>query len=143
MSGPLCVIGDCVAERIGLNPRDYKYDGQMVVATHQVFDDEPFHQPTAMGEEKITVTLATRPHVFGGLQNWEALRRHMKAREVVPYFRLYGMETGGGFPVADFVGDVLVQHLTGSEGKQAPDGLGFRHEFTAELLLVGSRAGGF
>ncbi len=142
MSGPLCLIGHCVAERIGLNPREYKYDGQAVIAAHQLFDAEPFYQPTAMGEETVTVTLATRPHVFGGLRNWEALRAHMRARDVVPFFRLYGAE-GGGFPIGDFLGDVVVRHLTGTEGKSAPDGLGYRHEFTAELLFVGGRAGGF
>ncbi|MGC5778837.1 phage tail protein [Methylobacterium sp. NFXW15] len=132
-----------MAERIGLNPQDYKYDGQAVIAVHQPFDDEPFYQPTAMGEETLTITLATRPHVFGGLRNWEILRAHMKRRDVVPFVRLYGIAGGLGFPVGELVGDVLVRHVTGTEGKSAPDGLGYRHEFTAELVFVGQRAGGF
>ena len=143
MSGPLCVIGNCVAERIGLNPREYNYDGQATIARHAVFDDEPFYQPTAPGEETVTITLATRPHIMGGLQNWEALRAHMKGLDVVPFFRMFGLETGGGFPMGSFVSDVVVRHVTGAEKKSAPDGLGYQHEFTAELLFIGSRAGGF
>lgn len=143
MSDPLCMIGAAVFERIGLNPTGFKRVQQATLAEHQVFDDVPFYQPTAMGSRKITVELATRPHIFGGLQNIAILRAQQKALAIVPFMRLYGVQTGLVFPVGQFDGDVFIDEISETESKLAPDGIGYRHEFTVELTLVGARAGGF
>jgi phage protein U len=135
MSLPLALIGSAVLETIGFNPQGFEYAGEAIWATHLVFDEEPFHQSTAGGEETETVYLACRPHVFGGLQNYEALKSDMRKREAVPFIRLTRGFRGS------YQGLVGVRSLSKAERKIAPGGMGYRWEFTAELLYVGRQAG--
>ena len=136
MSGPLCLIGDAVLERIGLNPQGIDYRAEARWAAHEVFDDEPFYQPTGMGGRKLLLKLCARPHVMGGMGNYAALKAHQEAQDVVPYIRL-----AAGF-VGEMMGDVGIERLSHAEEKIAPDGIGRRHEFTVELILMGRRSGG-
>lgn len=133
MSFPLAVIGPSVLEVIGLNPQGFDWQGTAVWASHPVFDDEPFYQPTAGGEETETLHLACRPHVMGGLENYEALKLIMRARQPVPFIRMSGM-------VGGYQGLVGVRQVSKEERKIAPNGAGYRWEFTAELLYVGRNA---
>lgn len=137
MSIPLCAIGDAILEVIGLNPSTFDYRSEARWAEHAVFDDEPFYQPTGMGERVLTVRLAARPHVMGGMAQYARLKGHHEAQDVVTFIRLAASFAG------EVMGDVAVRRLSHTEEKLAPDGLGRRHEFQAELLFVGRRAGGF
>lgn len=56
---------------------------------------------------------------------------------------LYGMQTGTAFPIGQLDDDVFINEISETEYKLAPDGIGYRHEFTVELTVVGARAGGF
>ncbi len=137
MSHPLCCIGSAVLEVIGLNPRRFDYRSEAHWAENAVFDDEPFYQPTGLGPRVMTLHLAARPHVMGGLGAYAALKDHHEAQDVVPFIRLMAGNIG------EVVGDVAIRRLGHGEEKIAPDGLGYRHEFDVELLVVGRRAGGF
>ena len=137
MSIPLAAIGNATLEVIGFNPRSFDYSSESVWVGHQVFDDEIYWQPTAGGEETLTVKLACRPHVMGGLDQYERLKAHHKARDIVPFIRLVGGWSG------EMIGDVAIRKLSHTEEKIAPDGIGYRHEFDVSLILVGRRAGGF
>lgn len=135
MAIPLALIGPAVLEVIGLNPQGFDWTGAAVWASHPVFDDAPFLQPTAGGEETEMLHLACRPHVMGGLAAYEALKGVMRAREPVPYVRMSGL-------VGGYMGLVGLRQLSSSERKLAPDGTGYRWEFTAELIYVGRNAKG-
>lgn len=140
---PLCAIGNAILEVLGLNPSTFDYASDANWPSQAVFDEEPYYQPTGLGARAMTIALAARPHVMGGLEQFEALKRHHEAQDVVPYIRLTGVAIGGFFQIGRVGGDVAVQHISQSEKRLAPDGLGYRHEFEAKLLFVGRRAGGF
>ena len=133
---PLCAIGDAVLEVIGLNPRRFAYRSEANWPGQPVFDGEPFYQPTGMGDRVLHLDLAARPHVMGGLDQYAIIKRHHEAQDVVDYIRL-----AAGY-VGEVGGMVTVRRLSHTEEKLAPDGIGYRHEFDVELLLVGHRAGG-
>lgn len=135
MSLPLALIGSAVLEVIGLNPTGVDWSGEANWPGHAIFDSEPFYQPTGRGDETTTLTLAARPHVMGGLGNYEMLRSHWRRQDVVPFIRLSGM-------VGQYLGDVGVKKLSAHEERLAPDGIGRRWEFTAELLHLGRHAAG-
>jgi hypothetical protein len=63
------------------------------------------------------------------------LKQIHQTQQIVPFIRL-----GLGM-IADVLGDVAVKELSHTEDKIAPDGLGWRHEFEAELLFVGREIG--
>lgn len=136
MSIPLCALGGAILEVIGLNPQGYDYRSEANWTSDNVFETTPFHQPTSMGDRTLTLRLATRPHVMGGLDQYAIIRQHHENLDVVPYIRL----TSG--ILGEVIGDVGIQSLSHSEEKIAPDGLGYRHEFEVELLLLGRHAGG-
>lgn len=136
MSIPLCAIGNAILEVIGLNPQRIGYRSEARWPEQAVFDDEPFYQPTGMGPRIITLHLAARPHVMGGMENYAALKAHHEAQDVVPYIRL-----AAGL-VGEVAAEVAIQRLSHEEEKLAPDGVGRRHEFDVELLIVGRMAGG-
>lgn len=137
MSIPLAMIGRATLEVLGFNPQEFDFSSEATWVGHQVFDDELYWQPTAMGEQTLSIRLACRPHVMGGLNQYEALKRHHVNRDVVPFIRLMSGWAGA------MVGDAAVRRLSHTESKPAPSGVGYRHEFSADLILVGRRAGGF
>lgn len=128
----MCAIGSAILEVIGLNLQRAGYRSEAHWPEQVVFDDEPFYQPTGLGQRLITLRLAARPHVMGGMENYAALKDHHEAQDVVPYIRLVG----------GLVGEVAVFRLGHEEEKIAPDGIGRWHEFEVELLIVGRTAGG-
>jgi phage protein U len=132
---PLALIGPATLEVIGLNPQGFDWSGEANWAAHPVFDSEPFYQPVSGGEESATLHLACRPHVYGGLENYQALKRILRTREPAPFIRMSGL-------VGGYQGLVGVRRLSSSESRIAPDGTGWRWEFTVELLFVGASAGG-
>lgn len=138
MSLPLAMIGEAMLEVIGLNPQLIDEDGAAVWAGLKVFDDDVFWQPTANGEKTITLRLACRPHVTGGLDQYEALKRVRDAREPVDFIRMIGSS-------AEYQGRVGVRRVTRAERKLAPDGRGWMQEFSCELVVMGrnSEGGGF
>ena len=137
MSAPLAMIGAAMLEVIGLNPQGIDEDGEATIAELAVFDDDPFLQATANGAEKFTLKLACRPHVMGGLDAYEILKTQRRAREPVPYLRMYGFS-------AEFEGLVYIRRMSRSETKIAPSGMGWRHEFSDELIKLGRNSeGGF
>ena len=134
MSHPLALIGDATLEVIGLTPLGFAEVVEANWARHAVFDAEPFYQPVSGGDDVETLHLACRPHLMGGLENYQALKRHCKAREPVPFIRMSGL-------VGGYQGLVAVRTVSREENKIAPDGTGWRWEFTVELLYVGAQAG--
>lgn len=137
MSHPLAMIGAAVLEVIGLNPQGIDEEIEITWAGLPVFDDDVFWQATANGEERFTLKLACRPHVMGGLDQYAALKQQAKAREPVPYLRMIG----GG---ASYEGLVGIRRLSRSEQRLAPDGRGWRNEFSIELIKIGRNSeGGF
>jgi phage protein U len=143
MSIPLCAIGSAVLEVIGLNPTGFDYKSKANWPDQAVFGERPFYQPTGLGDETVTARLAARPNVTGGLDQWEALRAHHRAQDVVPFIRLVGVAGRGVFQLGVMLGNVAITEISQTEERLAPSGIGYRHEFTAELLFVGERAGGF
>ncbi|MBX3545607.1 phage tail protein [Chelatococcus sp.] len=135
MAIPLCALGDAVLEVIGLNPQGFDYQSEAVVATQTVFDDEIFVQPNAMGERVMRLRLATRPHVLGGLDQYQIIKRHHEARDIVLYLRM----TAG--VVGEVGGNVIIRRISHREERLAPDGVGRWHEFDVELLYVGGQGG--
>lgn len=136
MSDPLALIGGAVLEVIGLNPTSFDNEAEGNIASSNIFGEKPFHQPTGMGNETETVHLATRPHIMGGLGTVEILKAHRDAQDVVPFIRLNGSVIGA------FKGMVIVKKVSTEEKNIAPGGMGWRWEFTVELLYVGENAGG-
>ncbi|GJD97878.1 phage tail protein [Methylobacterium iners] len=136
MSIPLCAIGDAVLEVIGLNPQGFEYRSEANWPSQAVFDDDPFFQATGMGERVITLRLAARPNVMGGLDQYAILKEHHEAQDVVGYIRL-----AAGY-VGEIGGEVGIRRLGHTEEKIAPNGVGHRHEFSIELVLLGRRSGG-
>lgn len=137
MMMPLAIIGDAILEVIGFNPSEFDYSSEAEWVGHKVFDGEMFWQPTAGGEQTLTVKLAARPHIMGGLIQYAVLKQHHIARDVVPFIRLTSGWAG------EMIGNVGVRRLGHTETKLAPDGVGRRHEFEVGLILVGQMAGGF
>lgn len=135
MSLPLALIGGAVLEVIGFNPTRFEWSGEANWPSQPIFGGEPLYQPTGLGDQITTVTLAARPNVMGGLDNYRALREHFRAQDVVPFIRLSGL-------IGIYEGDVGIKSLSATEEKLAPNGLGRRWEFTAALLHVGQRAAG-
>ena len=136
MTIPLAAIGPATLEVIGFNPQGFEYKSEARWPGQGVFNGGIVYQRTGMGEQSITVRLACRPHVMGGLNEYALLKAVHEAQEVVPFIRL-----GMGM-VADVMGDVFVRNLSHQEEKIAPDGMGWRHEFEAELVLAGREIGG-
>lgn len=139
MSIPLCTIGQATLEVIGLNPKSIDYKSKANWPNQPVFDDAPFYQPTGMGERTVTLKLAARPHVMGGLDQYALLKQHHENRDVVTYMRL--IEDAEGL-FGDIVGEMAIVDLSHTEEKIAPGGLGWRHEFEVTMHLVGANAAG-
>lgn len=135
---PLCCIGAATLEVIGLNPTRISYRSEARWPSQAVFDDEPFYQRTGLGERAYSLRLAARPAIMGGLGAYAALKAHHEAGDVVPFIRLTAGLVGIVAP-----GDVAITRLGHEEEKIAPDGIGRRWEFDAELKIVGRAAGGF
>lgn len=129
---PLCAIGDAQLEVIGLNPQSIDDKSKARWPVQEIFDSEPFIQPSGLGERTITLRLAARPHIMGGLDQYAILRQHFEAQDAVLYIRL-----GAGL-VGDVLGEVGIASLSHAESKIAPGGLGRRHEFDVELIVLGS-----
>jgi len=135
MSQPLALIGSAIVEVIGLTPLGFAETMEANIARHAVFDSEPYYQPASGGDNIETLYLACRPHVFGGLDNHQALRRHCRERQPVPFIRMSGL-------VGGYMGLVFVQTVSREERRIGPGGVGWRWEFTVELLYAGQHAGG-
>jgi phage protein U len=135
MTFPLACIGPAILETIGFNPQGFDYKSSARWPGQGVFGGGVVYQRTGMGEERVHVRLACRPHVMGGLGEYAVLKQIHQTQQVVPFLRL-----GLGM-VADMLGDVAVTELSHTEDKIAPDGLGWRHEFEADLLFVGREIG--
>lgn len=136
MSQPIAVIGGAMVEVIGLSPLGFAEVVEANWARHAVFGEEPYYQPASGGDAVETLHLACRPHVMGGLANYEALKRHCRRLEPVPFIRMSGL-------VGGYRGLVAVRSVSREETKIAPGGVGWRWEFTVELLYVGANAGGW
>ncbi len=136
MTVPVALIGAALVEVIGLAPEGFDWSTEATWASMDVFDSEPFYQPTAGGETTETVTLACRPHVTGGTVPINILKQQCKMRIAVPFIRL----TGG--TIGQFMGMVAIKRLSREEKKIAPGGTGYRMEVKAELLYVGRNMGG-
>lgn len=134
MSQPLAIIGSALVDVIGLTPLGFAEVVEANWASHGVFDSERYYQPASGGDQVETLHLACRPHVMGGLDNYAALKGHCKARDAVPFIRMSGL-------VGGFQGLVAVRTVSKEEHKIAPDGAGWRWEFTVELLHIGEHAG--
>lgn len=134
MSQPIAIIGDAIVEVIGITPMGFAEVLEANWARHAVFDSEAYYQPVSGGDDVETLHLACRPHVMGGLDNYAALKRHCKAREPVPFIRMSGL-------VGGYQGLVALRTVSKEENKIAPDGTGWRWEFTIELLHIGEHAG--
>ncbi|MCC3246123.1 phage tail protein [Methylocystis sp. WRRC1] len=135
MSQPLALIGAATCEVIGISPMGFAETMEANWARHMVFDSEPYYQPVGGGEHRETLHLACRPHVMGGLDNYRALQRACRERRPVPFIRMSGL-------VGGYQGLVAVETVSKEEQRIAPDGMGWRWEFTVELLYVGETAGG-
>ena len=135
MSQPLAMIGEAILEVIGLNLQGIDEDGSATWAGLAVFDDDMFWQATAGGEKTITLRLACRPHVTGGLDQYEALKRVRDARAPVDFLRMIGSS-------AEYQGRVGVRRVGRQERKLAPDGRGWQQEFTCELIVMGRNSEG-
>ncbi|MBG0796864.1 phage tail protein [Methylocystis sp. L43] len=135
MSQPIALIGSAIVDVIGITPLGFGEIMEANWARHPVFDSDPYYQPASGGDHIETLHLACRPHIFGGLDNFQSLKRHCKAREPVPYIRMSGM-------VGGYQGLVAVQTVSREERRIAPGGVGWRWEFTIELLFIGEHAGG-
>lgn len=134
MSQPLAIIGPAIVEVIGLSPMGFAEVVEANWARHAVFDAAPYYQPVSGGDQVETLHLACRPHVMGGLEHYRALKAVCQARAPVPYIRMSGL-------VGGYQGLVAVRTVSKEETKIAPDGAGWRWEFTVELLYVGASAG--
>lgn len=132
---PLACIGPAILEVIGFNPQGFEYRASARWPGQAVFGGGMVYQRTGLGEAVVTVRLACRPHAMGGLGQYAALQQIRETQQVVPFIRM-----GAGFS-ADVMGDVAVREISHTEEKLAPDGLGQRHEFEAELLFVGPEFG--
>jgi phage protein U len=135
MSQPLALIGSAFVEVIGLTPLGFAETMEANIASHPVFDSAPYYQPVGGGDHIETLYLACRPQVFGGLGNYQALKLLCHAREPVPYIRMSGL-------VGGYMGLVFVQTVSREERRIGPGGVGWRWEFTVELLYAGQHAGG-
>lgn len=135
MSLPLAMIGPCIVEVLGFNAQEVAWKGEANWPSQQIFQGAPFYQPTGLADETTTLSLAARPHAMGGLDNYAALKEVWRNQDVVPFLRMYGF-------TAEFVDLVAVKSLSAAEQKIAPDGRGWRWEFSAELLHVGEHAAG-
>jgi phage protein U len=135
MTLPLAAIGPAILETIGFNPQGFEYRAQARWPGQAVFGGGLVYQRTGMGEESVLVRLACRPHVMGGRDQYQILKEIMLSQQVVPFIRI-----GMGM-LADVLGNVAVRDLSHTEQKIAPDGLGYRHEFDAELIYVGDELG--
>lgn len=136
----LAMIGSATLQMIGISPMGSETGGESLWPALQPFGGDPLYQPTANGEQLITLRLAARPLVMGGLEQHALLEAHRRQRDVVPYLRIFA---AAGFPIAEFVADVGVRRLSATEEKIGPAGMGHRWEFTAELLVLGRAAGEF
>lgn len=135
MSQPIAIIGGAMVEVIGLSAMGFAEVLEANWARHAVFDSEPYYQPVSGGDDVETLHLACRPHVHGGLANYQTLKALCKARQAVPFIRMSGL-------VGGYQGLVAVRTVSREETKIAPNGAGWRWEFTVELLYVGASAGG-
>lgn len=135
MSGALILLGSAVIERIGLNPQGIDWQLEANWPGRPVFGGSPIYQPTGLGDETIRLLLAARPHVMGGLSNFDALKAHTRNQDVIPFIRLNADLSGS------FEGNVAIRRLSSIERKIAPDGVGFRWEFGVELLNLGGLGG--
>jgi phage protein U len=140
MSQALCVIGAATLDVIGLNPKEFDYKSKANWPNQAVFNDNPFYQPTGMGERILTLKLACRPHEMGGLDDYAILKQHHENQDVVMFMRL--INDGQGL-LGENMGQVAITDLSHSESKIAPSGLGYRHEFEATLTFVGDNAASF
>ncbi len=134
MSGALIALGSAVLEVIGLNPQSIDWSKEYHWPGRPIFGSSPLYQATGTGDEILCLRLATRPHVMGGLDQWAAIQAQADAQAVIPYIRLNGDMSGS------FMGNVGIKRLSSSERKLAPDGMGYRWEFTVELLNLGFQA---
>jgi len=131
----LAVIGEATLKVIGLGPQEIIREAEANWPSQQVFDADTFYQPTGDGEVTMTLRLATRPHTHGGLEQYAALERHRKNRDVVMFMRLSAASSG--LPVGEVLGNVFVRSLSSREEKIAPDGIGWRYEVEVELVFCG------
>ncbi len=131
MSGALIMLGDALLEVIGLNPQGIDWAFEAHWPGRAIFQSEMLYQATGLGEETLMLRLAARPHVMGGLDQWDVLKAHGRNQDVISYIRLNADASGS------FMGNVGIRRLSSREEKLAPDGVGYRWEFTVELLNLG------
>jgi phage protein U len=131
MSGALIMLGDAMLETIGLNPQGIDWVLEAHWPGRAIFGSSPLYQATGLGDETLTLALAARPHVMGGLDQWGVLKSHGRAQDVIRYIRLNADASGS------FMGNVGIKRLSSSERKLAPNGVGYRWEFVVELINLG------
>lgn len=134
-AAPIALIGGAVVDVLGISPVAFGESIEANWAKHAVFDSEMVFQPVSGGEHVETLNLACRPHVYGGLENYRLLQTLCRTRASVPFIRMSGL-------VGSYFGLVAVQRVSREESRFAPDGAGWRWEFTAELIYLGLNIGG-
>ena len=142
MSHPLMAIGAAIVEVIGLSPTEVGRKGEGRWIGLDTFGGSPFFQPTGLGEQTLTLSLAARPHVTGGLDTVATLEMHRDNQDAVPVIRL----TAGAFGIApggEFLGMYGVRRVEPTESVIAPSGRGHRLAVEVELVALGQAEGGF
>lgn len=135
MSQPIALIGPATLDMIGVTPLGFAEVMEARWPGKPVFGGEPVYQPTGLGDHMETLHLACRPHVFGGLENYEALKALCSSQTPSTFVRMLGL-------VGVNMGLVGIRTVSREEQKIAPGGVGWRWEFTVELLYLGQHAGG-
>ncbi len=134
MSQPIALIGSSVVDVLGINPLGFSENMEANFVRHRVFGADLYVQPVGGGENVETLNLACRPHVYGGLENYVLLKELCRSRLPVPFIRMSGL-------VGSYSGLVVIQSISREENRIAPTGIGYRWEFTVELLYVGRNIG--
>lgn len=114
----LASIGRAQLRVVGLNPQRLTTESESRfpgAATWNGMD----YQRTGKGEKSYRIEAVTAPHIFGGMDALDWLRRQHEASEPVDYIRM-----GSNFS-ATRVGLVGIRHLFVGERKLHPlDGIG-------------------
>lgn len=128
---PLVGIGRAQLRVVGLNPQRIGTESEARVpgiATWVGMD----YQDTGLGEARTRFEAVTWPHVIGGLDALDWLKRHHEGREAVNYFRLHGQYLGR------MLGTVRIRHLFVDETHLHPfDGVGRKIGVELDLVYVG------
>ncbi|WP_279480230.1 hypothetical protein [Aureimonas sp. SK2] len=127
----LAQIGRAQLRVIGLNPQRLSTESEARFPGAPTWDGMDY-QVTGRGEKRHLIEARTAPHVFGGLDALDWLRRHHEALEPVEYMRL------GANYAAKRIGRVGIRNLFVEEVKAHPlDGVGRIVSVELDLVHLG------